>query len=181
MQVMSQWGYFDGTKACPMPKKADAPMDAEHDIIERWAHEDVVACYLLSQCLPNMTTLHLFNYPTVKACWDRLVEEHTAKSVYMQNNLEAAFFEMTCPKGGNIWAFLMDLHYKHEELVAAGVHITDKEYECTILQSIPDELVKFALQLLVIARAIHHFSKVNIDTLIGYICEEAERLKNHHA
>ena len=97
MQVMGRWGYFDGTKACPMPKKADAPMDTEHDAIESWAYEDVVACYLLSQHLPDMTTLHLFNFLTVKLRWDWLVEEHTAKSVYMQNDLEATFFDMTCP------------------------------------------------------------------------------------
>ena len=34
MQVMGRWGYFDGTKACPMPKKADAPTDTEHNAIE---------------------------------------------------------------------------------------------------------------------------------------------------
>jgi hypothetical protein len=90
-----------------------------------------------------MTMLHLFTYLTVKACWDQLMEEHTAKSVYMQNDLEAAFFEMMCPEGGNIWTFLIDLSYKHKELVAMGVHITDKEYEYTILQSILNELVKF--------------------------------------
>jgi hypothetical protein len=117
-----------------MPKKADAPTDTECDAIESWAHEDIVACYLLSQCLPDMTALHLFNYPTVKACWDWLVEERTAKSVYTQNDLEATFFDMMCPEGGNVQAFLTDLHYKRKELVATGVHITDKEFQRTLLQ-----------------------------------------------
>ena len=66
----------------------------------------------------------------------------------MQNDLKATFFEMMCPKGGNIQAFLTDLCYKCEELVAMGMHITDKEYKCTILGGISDELVKFASQLL---------------------------------
>ncbi len=57
------------------------------------------------------------------------MEEHTAKSVYAQNDLEAAFFEIMCPKGGNVRAFLTDLHYKREALAAAGVCITDKEYQ----------------------------------------------------
>ena len=61
------------------------------------------------------------------------MEEHTAKSVYAQNNLEAAFFDMTCPMGGNVLAFLTDLCYKCEELVAVGVRITEKEYQCTLL------------------------------------------------
>jgi hypothetical protein len=86
MQVMGQWGHFDGTKPCPVPKKADAPTDAESEAIESWAHEDVVAQYLLSQCLPDATFLCLSSYPTAKSRWDRLVEEHTAKSVYVQNN-----------------------------------------------------------------------------------------------
>ncbi len=133
MQVIGQWGYFDGTKACPMPKHANAPTDMERNAIESWAHKDIVACYLLSQCLPNMTALHLFNFPTAKSHWDWLVEKHTAKSVYVQNNLEAAFFDMTCPTGGNIWAFLTDLCYKHEELAAAGMHIMDKKFQRTLL------------------------------------------------
>jgi hypothetical protein len=179
MQVIGRWGYFDGTKACPMPKKADTPTDAERNAIESWAHEDVVACYLLSQRLPDMTTLHLFNYPTAKAHWEQLVEEHRAKSAYTQNDLEATFFEMTCPKGGNVRAFLMDLCYKCEELVAAGMRITDKEFQRTLLQGIPDELARFALQLLANMRVVHHSLTVDIDVLIGDICEEADHLKNH--
>ena len=97
-----------------------------------WDHGDTVARYLLSQCLPGSTTLHLSTYPTAKACWDRLVKKHTAKSVYAQNNLKAAFFEMMCPKGGNVQAFLMDLCYKCEALAATGVRITDKKYQCLL-------------------------------------------------
>jgi len=100
--------------------------------------------------------------------------------VYAQNDLEAAFFEMMCPEGGNVWAFLTDLCYKHEELAAMGMHITDNKFQRTLLQGIPDELVRFALQLLATARAIHHSLKVNINNLISHICEEAERLKNCH-
>ncbi len=102
MQVMGKWGYFDSTKACPMLKKANAPTDTECEAIKSWAHKDIVACYLLSQHLPNTIALPLSAYPTAKAHWDWLVEEHTAKSVYAQNNLEAAFFKMTCLKGGNV-------------------------------------------------------------------------------
>ncbi len=180
MQVMGKWGYFDGTKACPMPKKPDAPTDVEHNTIESWAHKDVVACYLLSQHLPDLIALHLAHYQTAKVRWDRLVEEHTAKSMYAQNDLEATFFEMTCPKGGNVWAFLMDLRYRCEALAAAGVCIAEKEYEHTILQGIPDELARFASQLLATTRVVHRTSTVDIDVLIGHICEEAEHLKNCH-
>ncbi len=80
------------------------------------------------QCLPNTIMLPLSAYPTAKAHWDWLMEEHTAKSVYVQNDLKAAFFEMTCLKGGNVQAFLTDLCYKCKVLVATGVHIMEKEY-----------------------------------------------------
>ncbi len=109
------------------------------------------------------------------------MEEHTAKSVYVQNDLKAMFFDMTCPKGGNVQAFLTDLRYKCEELAAMGVHITEKEYQCTLLQGLPDELVKFASQLLATVCIVHHTLTVNINTLISHICEEVEHLKNHHA
>ena len=90
---------------------------------------------------------------------------------------------MTCPKGkgGNVWTFLMDLRYKREVLAAAGVHITDKEYQHTLFRGIPDELARFASQLLSATRLVHDASTVDTDTLIGYICEEAERLKNRRA
>ena len=55
------------------------------------------------------------------------------KSVYAQNDLESTFYEMCCEKEGDVQAFLMSLQYKCEELVAAGVSITDRDYQCTIL------------------------------------------------
>ncbi len=68
------------------------------------------------------------------------------------------------------------LRYKCEELAAVGVQITQKEYQCTILKSLPNELVKFASQLLVSA---HHSSLIlNTDTLINSVIEESECLKN---
>ncbi len=70
--------------------------------------------------------------------------EFTVQSVYTQNDLEQVFFDMRCPKGGDVHAFLTALRYKKEELAAAGVTVTQKEYQRTILKSIPDELAKFA-------------------------------------
>jgi hypothetical protein len=75
----------------------------------------------------------------------------------------------------------MDLRYKREVLAAAGVHITDKEYQGTLLRGIPDEDARFASQLLSATRLVHHASTVDTGTSIGYICEEAERLKNRCA
>ena len=61
------------------------------------------------------------------------MKEHTSKSVYTQNDLEAEFFKMMCPKRDNIWAFLTDLCYKHKELAAVGVCIIDNKFQCTLL------------------------------------------------
>ena len=54
--------------------------------------------------------------------------EFTTQSIYIQNNLEQAFFNMQCPKGGDIHVFLTALHYKKEELAIAGVTVMQREY-----------------------------------------------------
>jgi hypothetical protein len=110
--------------------------------------------------------------------WSHVHDEYMAKSMYAQNNLESEFFEMHCPKVGDIRTFLTSLRYKHEELVATGVHVTNKEYQCTILRGIPKELAKFASQLLLSTKLVHNVMVVDTNTLIDHICEEADRLKN---
>ena len=101
------------------------------------------------------------------------------QSIYVQNDLEQAFFRMRCPKGGDICTFLTTLCCKKEDLAAAGVHITQKEYQYTILKSLPDELMKFAALLLSNAQISNQV--VRTETLINNICEESEWLKNCHA
>ena len=84
---------------------------------------------------------------------------------------------MCCTKGANIWAFLTNLTYKCKELVAAGVTVTNKDYECIVLHSIPEELAKFAAQLLSAAH-LNRATTTDTDTLISHICEKAEHLRN---
>jgi hypothetical protein len=116
-------------------------------------------------------------YPTTKARWDRVHDEFTAKSIYAQNDLESTFYDMRCAKGSDVHVFLMSLQYKCEELAAAGVSISDKEYQRMVLKGIPEELARFASGLLSSAR-IFLTPAVDIKTLIDHICEEADRLKN---
>jgi len=71
------------------------------------------------------------------------MSEFTTQSIYVQNDLEQAFFDMWCPKGGDICIFLTTLCYKKEELAAAKVRVTQKEYQYTVLKSILNELAKF--------------------------------------
>ena len=73
MQVAQQWGHFDGTSARPVPKVVDATTKEEEEAMKAWDHEDVVACYLLSQRIPDSTFLRLSACPTARAHWERLV------------------------------------------------------------------------------------------------------------
>ncbi len=87
---------------------------------------------------------------------------------------------MHCAKGGDIREYLGNLCYKQEEIAAARVDITDKEYECTILHSIPSNLVTFVSQIMSSATLVHHATSINVNALINLICEEAEQLKSRH-
>ena len=86
---------------------------------------------------------------------------------------------MQCTKGTDVRTFLTSLRYKREELAAAGVHITQREYQCTVLKSLPDELARFASQTLTSAHHVGH--PLDTDTLINSVIEESERLKNWRA
>jgi hypothetical protein len=110
---------------------------------------DLIAAFLLAQRLPDTTAMHLEQFPTAQACWSILSQEYTAKRMYTQNDLEDAFLEMRCPQGG----FLTTLRHKQEQLVAAGVQISNKDYWRTVLRGIPDELATFTSQLLTATRS----------------------------
>jgi len=179
MQAIRRWPYFEGTIPCPSPKNPTKVPDDERKNIADWEFEDLAARYLLSQRLPDSIAIRLQSLTTAKSWWDRLIFKFTAQSVYVQNDLEEAFFNMACTKGEDIQVFLTALRCKHEELAAVGVRITQKEYQCTVLKSLPDELAKFAVQLLSSACVASHV--LDSDTLINSVIEESERLKNRRA
>ena len=110
-----------------------------------------------------------------------MTQEFQAKSAYAKADLHQSFLEMHCAKGGDIREFLANLCYKKEELAATGVHITDKEYKCTILRGIHSELAMFVSHILSSAQIVHGSTSINIDALINQICEEAEQLKTWRA
>jgi hypothetical protein len=176
MQVTHCWPYFEGTIPCPSSKNPAKVLDDERKNIANWEFKDLAVWYLLSQQLPDSIAIQLHSLTTVKVRWDRLIFEFTAQSIYAQNDLEEAFFNMCCAKGEDIRVFLAALHCKREELVATGVQITQKEYQRTILKSLPDELAEFAAQLL--SSAWHSGHTLNTDTLINSVIEESECLKN---
>jgi hypothetical protein len=73
---------------------------------------------------------------------------------------------MHCAKGTDVHTFLTTLQYKCEELAAAGVSITDCDYQCTVLCGISDELIRFASGLLSSAWLINSSAPIDTDTLI---------------
>jgi hypothetical protein len=101
--------------------------------MERWDSEDQIAGYLLIQQLPDLTAMEASQLTTAKERWEMVQKEYTAKSKYVRNDLEQAFLEMCCPKGGEVRAFLASLRTKRNELAAAGVVIADKDYQRTVL------------------------------------------------
>ena len=181
MQANRRWGFFDGTRARPTPVDSSNITTDEQEAMDKWDYDDQVARYLLSQRLPDSTAVRMGPYSTAKARWDRVSTEFTAKSVYAQNDLESAFYEMRCQKGEDVRVFLTNLWYKREELAAAGVLITDRDYQRTVLRGITEELARFASAILSSARIFGSSSTVDTETLIDHICEEADRLKNRRA
>jgi len=102
MQAIRRWPYFEGTIPCPSPKDpAKVPNDKKKSI-EDWKFEDLATRYLLLQRLPDSIMIRLHSLTTAKAQWDRLVFEFTAQSIYAQNDLEEAFFSLTCAKEEDI-------------------------------------------------------------------------------
>jgi hypothetical protein len=121
--------------------------------------------------------MRLANCSTTQERWTSVTKEYQAKSAFAQADLHQAFLDMRCPKGGDVREFLASLCCKREELAAAGVTITDKEYQHTILRGIPSELATFASHLLSSALIVHGSAPIDLDALVNQICEEADRLK----
>jgi hypothetical protein len=155
-------------------------MEEEQEGMDVWDHENLLTCYLLSQHLPNTTMIHLSHFSMAREHWEKVSQKYTAKSTYAQNNLKQSFLKMHCTKGGDVWAFLTGLRYKHKELTATSVTITDWDYQCTVLRGIPNDLANFACGLLLAMCIINPLAPVDVDMLINHICEEAEHLKNQH-
>ena len=181
MKVTCRWSYFTGSNPKPKAKNPKSPTDTEIEAATEWEYQDSVASYLLSQHLPDMMVMRLNGHMTTEERWTAVTKEYQAKSAYAQADLHQAFLDMRCAKGGDVCEFLANLGYKREELAAAGIDITDKEYERTILQGILNELATFASQLLSSALIVHNAASVNIDALINQINEEADWLKTRRA
>jgi hypothetical protein len=181
MDAADRWGHFDGTEPRPGAANPKALTTDELAAQKRWDREDKISRNLLLQRLHDTTAMRLKPLSTARERWTRLSQEYQAKSVYAQTDLQQAFFDMRCAKDGDVRAFLQALSHKREELAAAGAPVSDSEYQRTILRGIPDDLARFASQLLASTRLASPSSPVDVDTLIIHICEEADRTRNRRA
>jgi hypothetical protein len=178
MDTSGHWGYFDGTETRPVPVDKDNVTEEEKAAIKRWIKGDKSAQLYLTQQLPEDTAMEVFIHKTAKKRWDAVKLEYTAKSKFTRNDLKQEFFSMWCPKGGDICTFLYSLRTKQNQIKAAGVTISDDDFEQTVLQSLPDELAKFTVLTQMSARVSGN--TLNIMFLIQCLCEEADRLKSCH-
>jgi len=87
MKVTCWWMYFTGQKPWPKPQSTKNPMDVEIEAAKKWEYEDSIASYLLSQCLPDTTVMHLNGCTTMQERWDMVTAEYQAKSAYAQADL----------------------------------------------------------------------------------------------
>ena len=176
MEANQKWGHFIGSIARPVPADVNKPTNAEKKAMSEWDQDETISCYLLSQRLPNSTAVHLKSLATAKECWDKVKSKFSIKSQYTEADMLTSFSEMRCPHGGDVCAFLGSMRVKREELAAAGITMSDKEYRSAIIKSLPDEMSKFASGLLTAARVIQPTNSIDPNILIDHISEEADWL-----
>jgi gag-polypeptide of LTR copia-type len=145
MDTTGHWGYFDSTEMCPVPVDKDNITGKEKEAIQRWTKGDKFAWLFLTQQLRKDMAMEVFVYKTAKEQWEAVKLEFMAKSKFARNNLKQEFFSMCCLRGGNIHAFLTSLRTKWNQIKAARVTVSNDNFEQTVLQSLPDELAKFAV------------------------------------
>ena len=117
--------------------------------------------------------------PTAKERWDVVTKKFTAKSARARKALHRSFISMRCPKGGDVRDFLSSLTLRRNELLAAGVTISDEDFEHTAIDGIPDALATYASQLM--AQAQLNGNPKEMDDIMPILLEEADRTKNLHA
>jgi hypothetical protein len=175
------WDHFDGSS--PRPGAADdaKPTAEEKAAHKLWDKDEMSAKSLLTQKIPDSTLMRVHGKPTVHARWEAIKKEYTEKGAYAQTDMRVRFLDMRCPDKANVHEFLDSLCVKREELASVGVKIDEKDYQSTILSSLPSALANFASIQLAAARMYALTQTIDPDILISLISEEFERQKNQHA
>jgi hypothetical protein len=133
----------------------------------------------LDQCLHEKTALDIEVCAITKDQWDMIKQKFMAKSKYAKADLYQLFLDMKCPKGGNIHKFLNNLSTKHYELKAISITITDINYQCIILHSMPAYISAYVSNTLTTLTIISKVTgkPVDMEKLLSNISDEANRMK----
>ena len=93
--------------------------------------------------------------------------------------MHQSFLDMWCLKGGNIREFLTSLKKWRHKLKAAGITVTEPEYECTVLNGITEPLTSYtSLTMLSLRLACKLTPKpFDMTDVINTLCKEANHLK----
>ena len=109
--------------------------------------------------------------------WGEITKEYTEKGTYAQTDFHTQFLNSKLQKGVEVCHFLNGLRTKREELASIGVTINEKDYQLTIIKSLPTSLANFASSQLAAMRLYSSTKMIDPDTLISTIIEEAEQQK----
>ena len=83
---------------------------------------------------------------------------------------------MQCPKGGNVCAFLSSLSLQRNELLAAGITISNEDFEQTVLDGIPEALATYVS--LMLSQSQLDGKQREMKDIMHILLEEADCMKN---
>ena len=183
MIAASCWGHFDSSSPCPVLKDSRNPTDKEMQAIWRWTCEDQITDYLLDQHIPKKIALDIIGFGTTKEHWDYIKKRFSAKSEHAKADLYQAFIDMKCPRNTNVREFLNEMSTKRHKLEAIGVTVSDINYRCTILCSLPNHLSAYASNTLMTLSLTSEVTgnPINMDKLLSNISDKADRAKLRRA
>jgi hypothetical protein len=101
-----------------------------------------------------------------------------AKSAYIQKALHQSFINMQCLKGGDIHAFLSSLTLWCNELLAAGVTISNEDFEQTVLNGIPEALATYTS--LMLSQSQLDGKQREMKDIMHILLKKADCMKNCH-
>ena len=179
IEAKGYWGHFDGKM--PWPDSVATATAEDAAILAQWDWDERSVKSLLTQKLSDSALMHIHKAKTVKERWDIISIEYTEKGTFAQTDLHTHFLELKCPEKGNVWQFLDELCVKCEELATIGIKIDEKDYQSTIISSLPIPLANFASKQLAFAKIYSPTKSIVPDSLISLISKEYECQCAQHA
>ena len=160
-------GHFDGSSVKPaLPQAAASPENATQAQIaaaqaahatalaqarearRTWQEKEDLALYLLSQKLPDSIFAKHMRKDSVATMWAAIIKEFTQKSMMMKSHLHTEFMAMRYDlKSTSLRTEFDRVRMKYEELLNAGVSVSDNDYRTMIINFVPQQLSSFLAQI----------------------------------